>query len=110
MKASAILIFFVAAGIQTQPDRYEFLSWYDGWGTHTVLGTGKVAGGYQGTVISCGNVKVPVRAAYDTHFRVGREPTDAQSDSRIHSSNEATLQALKANGLDCDLPKPEAEA
>jgi hypothetical protein len=86
--------------VSTPQGRQEFLSWYNGWGTHTVWGIGKVEGAYFGTSVQCGTLLVPVRAVYDTH-REHSPPTAIQSKDYVASSNIRLLRALESNGSKC---------
>jgi hypothetical protein len=95
---ATLLSTVLAAG--TPQGRQEFLSWYNGWGTHTVWGIGKVEGAYFGTSVQCGTFLVPVRAVYDTH-REHKPPTATQSRDYVTSSNLRLLRALKATGNEC---------
>ena len=71
----------------------EFLSWYNGWGEHTVWGIGKVSGSYIGTTVKCGTVLIPVRAIYDTH--ADRDPpSSVQTESYAATSNRALLDRI----------------
>ena len=93
-----ILASFSAAG---QGEAQAFLSWYDGWGTHTVWGGGKVSGSHNGTKVKCGNVFVPVRAILDTHESDGNPLSPAQTAEHAKSVNVALLRSLEFRGYRC---------
>jgi len=105
MKTLALSLLLLGTSSQPSTPR-ELLSWYNGWGTHTVWGLGKVSGSYQGTF---GKVQIPVRAIYDSHAD-GSPPLDTQSQDYARSANSATLRSLEADGIRCERPPFTAEA
>lgn len=82
---------------------HEFLSWYDGWGTHTVWGVGKIQAGYAGVSIKCGSEVIPVRAVYDTHANLGEAPASSQSQAHAEAANVSLLHVVEARGDKCVL-------
>jgi hypothetical protein len=78
----------------------RFLSWYDGWGTHTVWGIGKVHGSYAGTAIICGKGGVPVAAIYDTHAD-HNEPSVGQGADFARRANRQLLKRLEDARVTC---------
>src|SRR5688572_32519696 len=61
----AFLLPCISLAADASPQR--FLSWYDGWGTHTIWGVGKVHGSLAHAAVICGKESIPVAAIYDTH-------------------------------------------
>ena len=88
-KYLAFLLPCIALAADAPPPR--FLSWYDGWGTHTVWGIGKVQGSFVGTVIICGVDRIPVAAIYDTHA----DHTKPQSDQSADFARRANRRLLE---------------
>jgi hypothetical protein len=78
----------------------RFLSWYDGWGTHTVWDIGKVHGSFVGTVIICGKDNVPVDAFYDTHAD-RTEPRAGQSADFARRANRHLLKRFEDAKTTC---------
>ena len=93
-----LLASFSAAG-QAEPQ--AFLSWYDGWGTHTVWGAGKVSGSHNGTRVKCGDVLVQVRPILDTHESDGNPLSPTQTSEHARSVNAALLRTLESSGDKC---------
>lgn len=93
-----LLASFSAAG---QGEAQEFLSWYDGWGTHTVWGAGKISGSYDRAKVKCGNVFVPVRPILDTHESDGTPPSPTQTAEHAKSVNVVLLRSLESRGHKC---------
>jgi hypothetical protein len=89
-------------------DRLELLSWYDGWGTHSVWGFGKVSGSYKNAFATCGDLRIPIKAVYDTHMRTA-EPVGAQLIDSIRLANASTIKQLEASGEECDWPTAIAD-
>jgi hypothetical protein len=85
-----------AASTQSQ----EFLSWYDGWGTHTAWGVGKVSGSYSGTTVKCGTTLVRVRAVYDTHADRGQPKRD-ETSQHLQAANVALLRRIESVAGKC---------
>jgi hypothetical protein len=100
-----VLASFSAAG---QGETQAFLSWYDGWGTHTVWGAGKVSGSYNSATIKCGNVLVPVRPILDTHESDGNPPGPTQTAEYAKSVNLALLRSFESRGDKCLFLQPAA--
>jgi hypothetical protein len=89
----------------------EFLSWYDGWGTHTVWGAGKISGSYKNTQANCGGILIPVRAIYDSHETDGAPLSREQSSDYAREHNSSVLEVLNGLGVECDfLHGPVREA
>ena len=93
-----LLASFSAAG---QGETQAFVSWYDGWGTHTVWGAGKISGSFNRAKVRCGNVFVPVRPILDTHENDGNPPSSTQTVEHAKSVNVALLRSLESRGNKC---------
>ena len=78
----------------------QFMSWYDGWGVHTVWGIGNVAKGYSNASVICGSAKIEIRVIWDTHETSG-EPTETESADYAKDNNLVLLQKFEANGKKC---------
>jgi len=78
----------------------HFQSWYDGWGTHTVWGIGKVQGSYRGTSVTCGGGTVPVIAIYDTHAN-HEKPRPDQSAEFARQANRRVLEQFREAKVSC---------
>ncbi len=52
-----------------ESNTYKFLTWYDGWGGHTVWGDGKVGACFTCGSVMCGSTKVEFTVSYDAHTR-----------------------------------------
>src|SRR5690349_567898 len=78
----------------------SFLSWYDGWGIHTVWGIGKVQGSYAGAFVTCGGERIPVSPIYDTH-QPSAKPRDDQSADFARHANRQLLKQLRAAKVSC---------
>jgi hypothetical protein len=94
----AFLLPCFALAADASPPR--FLSWYDGWGTHTVWGIGKVQGSYVGTVVLCGKEAIPVAAIYDTHAD-HTEPRNDQGADFARRANRQLLERFRAAKVSC---------
>jgi hypothetical protein len=96
MRIAAILLAIGLAVVSTAASAQsrEFLSWYDGWGTHTIWGIGKVFGNYSGAKVKCGTRLIPVRAVYDSHE--GDPPTADQKGEHLRVVNVALLHRIEA--------------
>jgi hypothetical protein len=84
-----------------QGEAQAFLSWYDGWGTHTVWGVGRISGSYNGAKVKCGNIFVPVLSILDTHESDGNPLSPAQTAEHAKSVNVPLLRALESQGNKC---------
>jgi hypothetical protein len=99
--AIALVLLSLSAGARSQEESPEFLSWYDGWGTHTVWGAGKVTGSYREARVQCGSASIPVRAIYDTH-NTDRTPLSYTQTRRFaRLKNAGVLRKLKSRGDKC---------
>jgi|SRR6185295_6539944 len=83
----------------------EFLSWYDGWGTHTVWGAGTISGSYRDAHVKCGSTTVVVRAIFDTHESRGAPPDPNQTAEYARASNTALLKVFETRGDKCAFAK-----
>jgi hypothetical protein len=83
----------------------EFLSWYDGWGTHTVWGAGTISGSYRDAHVNCGGTMVVVRAIFDTHESRGTPPSPNQTAEFAAASNTELLKVFEARGDKCAFAK-----
>jgi len=102
MRKIAIGILLLASFSATgQGETQAFLSWYDGWGTHTVWGAGKISGSYNGAKVQCGNVFVPVRPILDTHESDGNPLSPIQTAEHAKSVNAPLLHSLESRGEKC---------
>ena len=97
MPFAFLLPCFALAADATPP---RFLSWYDGWGTHTVWGIGKVHGSFVGTVVICGEDSVPVTVIYDTHAN-HTEPRSDQSADFARRANRNLLKRFESAKSTC---------
>ena len=87
--------------------KYQFLSWYDGWGTYTVWGVGELHSIYISKV-SCGGVDYLINPVYDTHS--SREiPKPNQTSDFAEAYNKLQLIRLKQSGLSCNFRELERE-
>ena len=73
----------------------EFLSWYDGWGGHTIWGIGEVSGSYSGTTVTCGTTLIRVRPIFDSHA-VLQPPTPEQTPEFAKTANLELLRNIEA--------------
>lgn len=78
----------------------HFLSWYDGWGTHTVWGIGKVQGSYKETSVTCGGRPIPVTVIYDTHADHQKPRRDQSAESARHG-NRRLLEQFREAKISC---------
>jgi hypothetical protein len=85
----------------TEGQALEFLSWYDGWGTHTVWGAGTIAGSYNGARVNCGRLIVPVRAIHDSHETDGQPLLRDQTSEHAKVHNLELLHSLEGKGIKC---------
>ena len=95
------LLFFASFSAPGQTESPAFLSWYDGWGTHTVWGAGKISGTYKGAKVKCGDAFVQVRAIRDTHDSDGNPPSPTQTAEHAKSVNLTLLRTLQSRGEKC---------
>ncbi len=98
---TAVLWIASSAPLWAAEDDSAFLSWYDGWGTHTVWGIGKVASGSFNAAVKCGKSLIPIRAVYDTHYQLA-EPTATQSADYCATANQKLLRTFQAAGTQCE--------
>jgi len=102
MRQIAIGLLLLASSSATgQGETQAFLSWYDGWVTHTVWGAGKISGSYNRAKVKCGNVFVPVRPILDTHESDGNPLSPAQTAERAKSVNVPLLRSMESRGDRC---------
>jgi hypothetical protein len=99
-KLLAISLIIIAVPALSANQTPEFLSWYNGWGMHTVWGVGKLPGNYTGTTIKCGDALIRVRAVYDTH-QDKVPPKAAQSSKYLEAVNLTLLDDLANKGNKC---------
>jgi hypothetical protein len=86
----------------------EFLSWYDGWGTHTVWGAGTVRGSYTGASVDCGRQTFPIRAIYDSHETDGGPVPAEQTSEYAKRHNIELLRSLEGQGIECAFERASA--
>ena len=100
----AFLVLFLAFALSELTRAGEsdqtFLSWYDGWGTHTIWGIGKIASGYSSATVRCGTKLIRVRPIYDTHSDVAK-PTATQTREFAETANLQLQRALEDSGDKC---------
>ena len=99
--AIALTLLTFSGACRSQDERQEFLSWYDGCGTHTVWGAGNVSGSYRDASVHCGSRSIPVRAIYDTHNTDGTPLKDEQTRKFARSKNAIVLRQVKSRGDKC---------
>jgi hypothetical protein len=102
IKALALLLSLSLQQTASAEDVPEhFMSWYDGWGTHTVWGIGKMAsGGFSNAFVVCGGAQIAVKAIRDTHETSG-DPAETESAEYAKENNLALLQKFEASGKKC---------
>ena len=98
------ILFFTLSAItcEKQAEYQAFYSWYNGWGTHTIWGLGKINASYSGAIVICGNIKIDVITIYDTHAD-HEKPKPHQSSEHAERHNLKLIQDLKKQGIDCTL-------
>lgn len=79
---------------------YSFLTWYDGWGGHTVWGVGKVGACFTCGSVMCGNTKVEFTVSYDTHTRTA-DSKYPQEKKFATTYNSMLLTHFKQTGQEC---------
>lgn len=101
-KASFALFLAIAFSELSCADESDqtFLSWYDGWGIHTIWGIGKITGSYSSATVQCGSKVVRVQPVYDTHSDIA-EPTATQTREYVEAANLLLLRGLLENGNKC---------
>ena len=99
--AFVLLLLLSSGACTSQEEPAEFLSWYDGWGIHSVWGAGNASGSYRGTHVKCGDRLVPVRAIHDTHESDGNSLSQAQTAEFARSKNLVLLATLESTGDKC---------
>ena len=109
MKRVALLLLATSGQSLGQNGGSEFLSWYNGWGIHTVWGAGQISGSYKGAHVLCGDTRIPVRAIHDTHETDGRPLAQEQTAEHARSVNIALLHALEALGDKCQFQQASAD-
>ena len=95
------LLLLATFSAEGREETQAFLSWYDGWGTHTVWGAGKISGSSNRARVKCGNVFVPIRPILDTHESDGNPPSPTQTAEHAKSVNVALLRSLESRGDKC---------
>lgn len=98
---SVLLLILFAGPCLSQERPREFLSWYDGWGVHTVWGAGKISGSFGRAHVQCGDTLVPVRAIHDTHESDGSPLRPDQTAGYASAHNVALLRSLESSGPGC---------
>jgi hypothetical protein len=101
MKFTVGLLLLALSSAHAQSENQEFLSWYDGWGTHTVWGAGKISGSYNRTQVKCGKIFVPVRPILDTHESDGEPLSPTQTADHAKALNMSLLRSLESRGDKC---------
>jgi hypothetical protein len=101
MRHSLLFLFLlpcIALAADGPPVR--FLSWYDGSGTHTVWGIGKIQGGFVGTVVICGQEAIPVTVIYDTHANHTEPRADQRADF-ARKENRRLMERFRVAKISC---------
>ena len=99
--ALALSLLLASGTCLSQDEPQEFLSWYDGWGTHTIWGAGKVSGSYRAAHVKCGDTLVRVRAIHDSHETDGKPLSTAQTAEHARSKNIVLLRMLESKSEKC---------
>ena len=97
--ALLLAIAFSQLSCADEPDQ-TFLSWYDGWSTHTIWGIGNITGSYSSATVQCGSKVIRVQPVYDTHSDIA-EPTATQTREYAEGANLLLLRALEESGDNC---------
>ena len=95
-----IAFLIVSPLVYGQSGAEQFLSWYDGWGTHTVWGAGTVQASYRDAKVKCGGKMVAVVPIYDTHSYEG-PPKENQTREYAERMNKSLLKQFEKNGVMC---------
>jgi hypothetical protein len=101
----ALAAFGFVSYAQVENRATRFLSWYNGWGTHTVWGLGETAGNYADAWVQCGKEKVKVEVIYDTHFPVISPPAENQSQEFARRHNLGVAKDFQNKGVQCEFKK-----
>ncbi|WP_444909969.1 hypothetical protein [Microbulbifer sp. TRSA005] len=80
---------------------YSFLTWYDGWGGHTVWGIGKVGACFTCGKVICGTIKVDFIVTYDSHTRSADSKYPKDKDYAT-TYNSMLLSHFNNQELECD--------
>ncbi len=83
-----------------ESNTYSFLTWYDGWGSHTVWGVGKVGACFTCGSVMCGSTKVEFTVSYDTHTRTA-DSVYPQEKEFATTYNSMLLAHFKQTGQRC---------
>jgi len=106
----AILLAFVALSTFSdlsypeEKTNYEFLSWYNGWGSHHVQGVGSITGSYTNALVKCDENKIKVVPIYDTHSAI-QPPDQKQSATFAKAHNVALVKELAKKDIHCVFEK-----
>jgi len=96
----------IAVSAAAEDRGVQFLSWYDGWGSHSVWGLGEIAGSYTDAWVKCGEQRIRVKAIYDTHTPVRSPPTKGESKEVAQTHNVALAKDFLKKGVRCEFKKP----
>jgi hypothetical protein len=95
-----LLMVAMANHCLAEDESHHFLSWYNGYGRHTVWGLGDVLGPYASATAKCGSSVIKVLAIYDTH-RAQAPPTEDQSADYARTRNLELIRVLEHQGIGC---------
>lgn len=84
-----------------ESNTYSFLTWYDGWGGHTVWGVGKVGACFTCGSVMCGSTKVEFTVSYDAHTRTA-DSKYPQEKEFATTYNSMLLAHFKQIGQGCN--------
>ena len=99
--ALSLLILLSQASCSAPLEHQAFLSWYDGFGTHTVWGVGAVTGGYGTSQVKCGGVNIQVVPIHDTHENDGSPLLTNETVEYAKKENARLLGTLVSRGYKC---------
>ena len=88
------------AGNDIEWKSYVFISWYDGWGKHSIWGIGTMQAASNDGEAMCNNKKVSIIPSYDTHADL-KEPMPFQTREFAEAYNREILRLLRLQGIRC---------
>lgn len=102
MKSLVAITLFAFSNLACAEEKtgHEFLSWYDGWGSHLVWRVGSITGSYATASVKCGKEEIKVVPIYDTHT-TSQPPGQKQSSAFARAHNIALAQELAKKGIRC---------
>jgi len=87
-------------GRDVDSKEHTFLTWYNGWGQHSVWGVGKVGACFTCGSVTCGNTKITFTVTYDSHTRSG-DSKYPQSQEYASEYNTNLLAYFKIQKQEC---------